>query len=118
MHTLHRTKLLLAVLLLVVAAGCGTVFTPEVSTVESTTVTGSLMFFENGGADQGPLYNVSIEVPETWVGDFQTTVNANRMTFTYVSETGSATPIFYIEALSDVQYWEQVGSYPGVYFNL
>lgn len=72
----------------------------------------------------GPLYDISFTVPESWVGLFETSNYRNSIVFEYVippqDEDGFArrSPIFYVEALSNAQYWEQIGSYPGQYVNI
>jgi len=105
----------LIALLIVVLAGCGT-FNAISETIEDEVVARSLQYFNEG--ELGPIYDVSVTVPANWVGRFQTDTIPNKITFAHVSENGLETPIFYIEALSQVQYWEQNGSYPGVYYNM
>jgi len=90
----------------------------DVETIEDTTVTRTLQYFDNN--DEGPRYNVSLDLPEEWVGQFETRNEGNSLAFRYLvdedDEQGS--PLFYVEALSNAQYWEQIGSYPGQYFNI
>lgn len=118
MTTHHRRTLLLAALLLLVSAGCATAYIQETLPIEDTTITRSLQYFENAGTTAGPIYELTLEVPADWIGDFRTKTNANRITFEYIVSDTNHIPVFYIEALSDVQYWEQIGSYPGDYTNL
>lgn len=72
-------------------------------------------------ADQesvGSSYNVSVTVPESWVGQFEVRNTGNSLAFVYVGDSNRRAPIFYIEALSHDQYWEQIGSYPTLYTNI
>jgi hypothetical protein len=57
-------------------------------------------------------------VPADWVGQFETVNEGNTLVFNYITENDRRAPIFFIEALSRPQYWEQIGSYPGQYTNL
>ncbi len=118
MSTLHRRTLLLAALLMLFSAGCAASYIQETLPIDDTTITRSLQYFQNGGTDEGPLYDLTLNVPADWIGNFETKTNANRITFEYVASENNRIPVFYIDALSDVQYWEQIGSYPGVYVNL
>jgi hypothetical protein len=110
-----RYTIPLIALLTVVLAGCGT-FTAVSEIIEDEVVTRSLQYFSEG--EMGPVYDVSVTVPSNWVGRFQTDTTPNKITFLHVSENGAETPVFYIEALSQMQYWEQNGSYPGVFYNI
>lgn len=111
---------LLGSLLVLVLAGCasGTFgsYGSEIQPVTGTTVVRTIQYLDENG-DEGPAYNVSIEVPEPWVGEFETRSEGNSLFFDLVREERRA-PIFFIEALSESQYWEQIGSYPGQYTNL
>lgn len=119
MTTLHRRTALLAVALLALfAAGCASSSIQETLLIEDTTITRAVQYFENAGTTEGPIYEITVDVPADWIGDFRTKTNANRITFEYIVSETNHIPIFYIEALSDVQYWEQIGSYPGVHVNL
>jgi len=114
----QRTTMLLFTVFALVLAGCSSAFTMETTPVDSVLVTQSLRYFHNGGSDIGPAYNFVVEVPEDWVGEFVTKTVNNRTTFEYRVSDSQSVPIFFVEALSDVQYWEQIGSYPGDYINI
>jgi len=104
----------------------------EVSVIEETTLVRQLQYVD--GQTEGPMYNLSVTVPEEWVGQFETNIRGNRMTFEFIVEhdddedveadleneedTRIRASVFFVEALSSGQYWEQVGSYPGDYYNL
>jgi hypothetical protein len=118
MLTETRFTLLLAALLVLLLAGCGSAVNFETAMIDDTTVVRDLKYYENGGQDQGPLYTLSITVPEDWIGQVETQVLSNRLAFNYIGDGPGRTSILHIEALSEVQYWEQIGSYPGDYTNI
>jgi hypothetical protein len=66
----------------------------------------------------GPAYQVSLTVPQEWVGKFEVVNRGNSLTFTYIVSDRQRAPIFFVDALTETQYWEQIGSYPGQYTNL
>lgn len=111
----------LLVALVGVLAACGPrnleVFQLQVEPIENTTVTRTLQFIENN-RDPGPAYSFSVEVPSDWVGQVETSRLENRITFEYLSEDGVRADLFFIDALSRPQYWQQVGSYPGDFNNV
>ncbi|MEZ4591147.1 MAG: hypothetical protein R3D55_08390 [Chloroflexota bacterium] len=109
---------LMALLALVVMglAGCaGSFVSNETAPIDSETVSTQLQYVD--GAEVGPLYNVEVAVPADWVGQFETRNVGNKLYFEYVTDAGGA-EIFFIEALSSSQYWEQAGSHPGSYVNI
>lgn len=120
---MSKIRLLVFVLLLaLVTAACGG--TRSVSEAVDNNVVVRTVQYTDGFSD-GPEYAVSVVVPDAWVGQFDTRTSQNTIGFTYVRErqVGSGTirnqtPIFFIEALSESQYWEQIGSYPGIYTNV
>jgi len=90
--------------------------------VDNTLVASTLRY--QHGFEEGPLYNFSVEVPEAWVGEMQTRNEGNRVIFEFIVTEAEgivptrAEPIFVIEALSESQYWMQIGSYPGQFETL
>lgn len=90
----------------------------ETSAINERTETRTIQYLDN--SDEGPLYELTFTVPERWVDRFETLNRGNSILFRYFEneddETGS--PFFYIEALSNAQYWEQIGSYPQQYVNI
>ena len=131
-----RYRIILLGSMLMVLVGCSSrAFGGELEEVEAISDTALVRTMQYLEADsEGPVYDVSMTVPENWVGNFETRVNGNRITFEYLivdeeavaeAEANEEEPpdprraaIFYIEALSREQYWEQVGSYPGDYPNI
>lgn len=114
-------RLLVLIVGLVILAGCSQYSTggnPEFQDVDDTVVVRSLQYLDDNTA--GPEYLVSFEVPEEWVGTFETRTRGNSLVFQYVEDEDDTTgsPVFYIDALSNAQYWEQIGSYPGQYTNI
>lgn len=108
--------LLLATLLAAVLVGCGAV-EAEVSAITDTLVSGTVGYLQ--GLEEGPDYTFSMTVPDDWVEQFETANTGSRVSFNYVgSDGGTGVPILIMEALSPEQYWEQNGSYPGIYINL
>lgn len=95
----------------------------DVEAVDSVTVVRTLQYLDNN--TQGPRYELTFTVPESWVGQFQTLNQGNSLIFRYVDdaddedldedEMPSGSPVFFIDALSNAQYWEQIGGYPGQY---
>lgn len=112
-----RVFLLALLALAVVAlAGCGGSFLMnETLSVDSDTVVVQLQYMD--GAEVGPLYDVEVVVPSDWVGEFETRNVGNKLYFDYVTDFGGA-EVFYIEALSESQYWEQNGAHPGSFTNI
>ena len=117
--------LLLAAMLVLSACGgraFGSADFLPVERIENTVVARSIQYQD--GLEEGPLYNFSVEVPESFVGVVQTRSQGNRIVFEFVvaEENGpipaQVEPLFVIEALSQSQYWEQIGSYPGQFETL
>jgi len=105
--------------MLMLLAGCGRAFgsfEPVAEPVDDATVVRPIQYLE--GLEDGPLYEVAITLPEEWVGRFVTRNNGNVIHFDYVTESERQAPIFSIEALSEAQFWEQIGSYPGQQTNI
>lgn len=136
--------------LLVALVGCGRAygsFTTTTELVEEQTLTRQIRYYEDSVRNTGPLYNVTVTLPETWVGPIEpvivedtdtedtvtedtdtetdnadsvvieTRTGGNRIAFNLFNGR-SRNPILYIDALSPSQYWEQIGSYPGIYANI
>lgn len=118
MTTQYRFVLLSVLLLVLVGCSSGAFgsFQLEVESVDDIEVVRSLSYFEAG--EIGPSYNLSMTVPDSWAGQFETVKDGNSLSFTYVGENNQRSPILTIEALSSTQYWQQIGSYPGDYTNL
>lgn len=105
------------VVVLVMVTGCAGAFLGlEVSEVDDTAVTIPMQYLQ--GPEEGPLYNVSLNVPSDWVGNFRVRSVGNVAYFEYTGASGEPAFIFSIDALSDEQYWKQSGSYPGSYQNI
>lgn len=116
MATQYRFVLLSV--LLVALAACAPNVDPlelEVEPISDQVVVRTIQYID--GLDFGPLYNFSIAVPDDWVGEFETRKEGNTVAFAYVGD-GDSSPVFFVEALSDSQYWEQIGSYPGQFTNI
>ena len=110
-----QLRLAVLITLILLLTGCSGAFGDYPTTTEAVTdatVVRSLQFIDEGNL--GPVYTFSIDIPDEWVGQVQTRNDGNSIYFDYVTENGAA-PIFFIEALSVAQFWEQVGSYPGIY---
>lgn len=110
--------IIISVTALLLLVGCGSVGRGElvIETVEDQTINTQLRFLD--GQDQGPVYNVSLAVPEDWVGEFVTRQQDNTITFRYMIDEMRRATIFTVEALSQSQYWEQIGSYPTPFVNI
>lgn len=110
------------IILLVVAAlalilsGCAGINVNTVAPVDNETVVIPVQFID--GIEVGPLYNMSVNVPQDWVGKFQSRNVGNKVYFDYITPSGNTAPIFFIEALSPSQYWDQNGAHPTSYINL
>ena len=108
--------LVLLALMVIGLAGCGGSFLAnETAPIDSETVTAQLQFAD--GAEVGPLYDVELVVPSDWVGQFETRNLGNKLYFEYVTDAGGA-EVFFIEALSESQYWDQNGPHPASYTNI
>lgn len=116
----HRTLLFSVILVLAVfLSGCaGSVsgVARSVVPVDDMLVESALQY--RNGRDLGDVYTVSLTVPEDWVGVFELRNDGDTLYFDFIRENGVGAPIFFIEALSEQQYWQQIGSYPGDYTNL
>jgi len=114
-----RIRFILLGSVAILLAGCAGVFTgfdTVVNPVSDAAVEETIQYFDTGFL--GPRYNVMVTLPDAWVDTFEIRNEGNRLTFEYINEKSGANPIFYVEALSESQYWEQIGSYPGIYKNL
>ncbi len=102
---------------LIILTGCGGVAVDEpIQPVDSATVAAQLQYVD--GPKIGPIYDTSVTVPSDWVGQFVTRSEGNTLHFDYVTSSGTQAPIFFIEALSPIQYWKQSGAHPGSYVNI
>lgn len=100
-----------------ILTSCGGAYVKnETTAVSAETVAVQLQYVD--GAEVGPLYDVEVALPADWVGKFETRNVGNRLYFDYVTDSGEAAEIFFIEALSTSQYWAQNGSHPGSYTNI
>lgn len=104
-------------LVLLSLIGCGGSFIEnEISPIVAETVSVQMQYLD--GAELGPLYDVEVMVPADWVNQFETRNVGNKLYFTYLADDGVPAEIFYIEALSVSQYWDQNGPHPGSYTNI
>lgn len=114
-----RVRFIILVVALFTVIGCSEFSPeePEVTRLEETSLVRTLQYNDRG---DGPRYDVSLMVPEEWVGDYDTLNRGNSLAFRRLEDADdeSGRPVFYIEALSNAQYWEQIGSYPGQYVNI
>lgn len=109
-----RYRFIVIFALAVMLAGCGTgtwgSLNQEVQAVEGTEVSVTLRYIDTNRV--GPDYTLTLTLPEEWAGKFQTRNRRNTVIFEYIGER-RAHPIFTIDALSNAQYWNQIGSLPG-----
>jgi hypothetical protein len=113
---LRVVVLSIALLLLTGCMGTFGSFEPQTLPVTESTIVLPVRFLD--GDKIGPEYQVSLTVPEEWVGQFVTNNNGNVVNLDFTETPGGQAPIFSISALSERQYWEQVGGYPGTYRNV
>lgn len=107
----------IAALFTALTTGCaGINVANPVASVDAQTVTAQMQYVD--GSEVGPLYNMSVTVPAEWVGTFETRSEGNTLYFDFVTESGTPAQIFFIEALSPSQYWNQAGAHPGSYVNI
>ncbi len=104
----------LAALALTGCAGVGS--TNSVTPVDNQNFATQLQFID--GIKVGPKYNAAVSLPQDWVGKFKVRSEGNKLYFDYITASGSSAPIFFIEALSKSQYWQQNGAHPGSYTNI
>lgn len=116
----HQYRSAFLAVVLVILAGCSRGqfggYAQQIEPITDTEMVRMLQHFD--GTDAGDLYTLSMSVPESWVGQFETRTEGNKIVFNYLRESGSRAPIFTIEALSEAQYWKQIGSYPETHINL
>lgn len=113
---MKQSRFVVLALVLVLLAGCGRAFggfDPQTQPVTSQEVVLPVQYWD--GLQPGPLYQVTITLPEDWVGKFATSNNGNQVAFNLSERPDRPAPIFTISALSERQYWEQIGGYPGSY---
>ena len=111
--------ILLAVMAVAVfmLTSCGGTFVKnETTAVSAESVAVQLQYVD--GAEVGPLYDVEVAVPAAWVGKFETRNLGNKLYFDYITDSGETAEIFFIEALSTSQYWDQNGAHPSSYLNI
>lgn len=104
------------VMLLLVTGCAGGFLGLDVAEVDDTAVTVPMQYLQ--GPEEGPMYNVSLNVPSDWVGSFRIRNVGNVAYFEYTGDTAQPALVFTIDALSNEQYWAQSGSYPGSYQNI
>lgn len=114
---LKKSQLFIVLLLTAVLVGCIGGF-ERLSESEITDATFTTRMYFVQGNVAGPEYDVTVTVPDEWVGQFATRNVGNILYFDYTGEGTSTAQIFTIEALSADQYWKQSGSYPGSYVNI
>lgn len=111
---------ILLALLMVSLVGCSTrafgKLTSDVQPIDATEVVRSIQFIDE--SELGPVYDISFTVPQDWVGNFETRLEGSTLIFEMETDNARGAPIFFVEALSEAQYWEQIGSYPGQYTNI
>lgn len=111
MFVKSRFVLFTIVLLVLGLTACAGAFGGnELEPVTAATVNTSLQYVDIGVT--GPAYDVSFVVPNEWVGKFVIRNIGNVLVFNHTTDTGQSKPLFYIEALSDTQYWQASGGYP------
>lgn len=113
-------RMFLLGIVMLTLVGCGSRsfggFGIDVQPIDDIVVTRSIQYVEYNRV--GPAYSVTFTVPESWVGQFQTRARGNTLVFEYTGASEFGSPIFTVDALSNAQYWEQIGSFPGQYKNL
>ncbi|NJL94525.1 MAG: hypothetical protein HC915_12785 [Anaerolineae bacterium] len=91
----------------------------EVSPIADQTVVQAIRYLDDN--TEGPSYQITVTVPEAWAAQFEVENRGNAIVFRYLrgpEETRVAAPFLFIDALSNEQYWEQIGSYPGQFTNI
>jgi hypothetical protein len=114
-----KFRFVLLALLLVTLVGCSGVaagVVDQVEPVDSTNLVRSMQWV-NGRAT-GPVYSVEMTVPESWVDSMVTRTRGNTVAFMYPQANGEMGIVFEVQALSERQYWQQVGSYPGLWVDI
>lgn len=106
-----QASLILSVVAVLVLAGCGGGFPIVTEPVDSALVVRTMQYGDS--IERGPEYSVAIEMPSEWTNQLVTRNSGNILKFNYITETELTVPFFAIEALSESQYWQQIGSYPG-----
>jgi hypothetical protein len=105
---------LVMVVFITLTTACGGAFLQnEVATIDSPTVSANLKYVE--GANIGPAYDMSVTVPDSWVNNLEVQNVGNKLYFNLIQDVGASTQLFFIEALSENQYWDQAGAHPGSY---
>lgn len=104
--------------LLLLISGCASGFAANETAMVTSQLINTTMWYVDGPI-QGPRYDVTLEVPAAWVDTFQVRNIGNRLYFDYIGPDNQIpAEVFFIEAVSPKQYWQQSGSYPGSYVNI
>lgn len=106
-----RASLLLSIVVLLVLAGCGGGYAEVSESVDGSSVVRMMQYGDS--LDRGPQYNVSMDLPSDLAGQLVTQNAGNILKFDYINERERTVPLFRLEALSEAQYWKQIGGYPG-----
>lgn len=114
---LRFSVVLVTAAMLMAVTGCaGIAVENPVVSVDSDTVVTQLNYVD--GSEVGPAYDVSLTVPSDWVGQFEVRNVGNAIYFDYLPGSDVPAEIFFVEALSPLQFWEQNGNLPGSYTNV
>lgn len=118
----------LSLMVLIALAGCGSriggSFELAVETIDEGEAVRMLQYRD--GKAEGPMYELTFAVPDDLVGQLETRIEGNIIDFdvildiedTRVEDGFRRAPLFTVFALSNQQYWQQIGSYPGTYINI
>lgn len=94
--------------------GCAGAFSSsELQTVTGSELTVQLQYLDR--SEKGPVYNVSVQLPDAWAGKVVVQNLGNVLNFRAADTNGL---LFSIEALSSRQYWKASGSYPASQVNI
>jgi hypothetical protein len=103
-------------LILVLTACAGPFGKSETLPVDAATFSATMQYVDIG--EIGPAYNVTLTLPDEWVGKMEVRNIGNSLAFNRIVDSGLSKPLFYIEALSSEQYWQSSGSYPASNTNI
>lgn len=111
-----RLPFFVLVLTLALLTGCAVSSSNNVTESLSNDFTTTLRYADQ--AERGPVYDVSLTLPDKWVDTFTVRNRGNAIVFDPIDQFNQQSQLLTIEALSMDQYWKMSGAYPNSHSNI